>query len=192
MPKRLLPGLSANRKLSEQTRRQLYPRYTHRQVDERNCLLHAGEQTAQTWNLEAQREQASKEVVAQIHRVVDAYMLETTDGMTESEGVHVVNDLKQILGETAVIEPAAFVMHWPRGHALVLFYSIGAGGGASSSTLLAYLKSENRQRLVDVTGSDMDSYGNLWVRRPSMLTICGWRRRTPCDWNTQDALPVIS
>jgi|SRR5271166_1364304 len=115
--------------------------------------------------LEAQRERASKEVVAQVHRAVDAYVLDTTDGMGESERNHVVNDLKQILGETAVIEPTAFLLDSPHGRTLVLFYSIGAGDGASSTTLRAYQNSGNRLHLADVTGSDMDSYGNLWIKR---------------------------
>jgi len=121
---------------------------------------------AEMADLRAQRLRASNQVVMQIHQVVDAYVIDPANGdLGESEGNHLVHDLKQILGEAEATEPAAFLLDSPHGRALVLFYAIEAGGGASSTTLRAYQKSGNRLHLADVTGSDLDSYGNLWVKR---------------------------
>jgi hypothetical protein len=118
-------------------------------------------------DVQAQRMRASNEIVTQIHRAVDAYVLDTTDGnLGGSDRNRVVNDLEQILGETAVAEPAAFLLDLPHDRALVLFYAIGAGATrGSSATLRAYRKAGNRLQLADITGSDMDSEGNLWVKR---------------------------
>jgi len=77
-----------------------------------------------------------------------------------------VRDLKQILGDTVVSEPAAFLLESPHGRSLVVFYAIGAGTAMTGSTTLrAYQLSGNRAKLTGVTGGDIDGYGNLWVKK---------------------------
>jgi len=122
---------------------------------------------AEMANLNAQRLRASNELIAQMHRAVDAYIISTANGsLSENNRNRVEQDLKQILGETAVAEPASFLLDSPQGRALIVFYAIGAGTAMTSSTTLpAYRVSGNHFKLAGTTGSDMDSYGNLWAKQ---------------------------
>jgi len=124
---------------------------------------------AQMESLNSQRLRASKGLVAQIHQAVDNYIMGTSNGhVVGINRDHMARDLKQILGDTVVSEPAAFLLESPHGRSLVVFYAIGAGTAMSGSTTLrAYRLSGNRAALAGTTGSDMDGYGNLWVKRLS-------------------------
>jgi hypothetical protein len=115
-----------------------------------------------------QRLRASKGLVAQIHQAVDTYIIGTSDGHVGINRDRMARDLKQILGDTVVSEPAAFLLESPHGRSLVVFYAIGAGTAMTGSTTLrAYQLSGNRATLAGTTGSDMDGYGDLWVKRLS-------------------------
>jgi hypothetical protein len=118
-------------------------------------------------DLSRQRLRASKELIAQIHRSVDAYIIGTANGSLNSGNCdRVVQDLKQVLGGTVVAEPAAFLLDSPHGRALIVFYAIGAGTALTSSTTLrAYSAPGNRIKRAGTTSSDMDSYGNLWAKQ---------------------------
>ena len=122
---------------------------------------------AEMANLKAQRLRASNELIAQIHGAVNAYIISTANGsLSENNRNRVEQDLKQILGETAVAEPASFLLDSPQGRALIVFYAIGAGTAMTSSTSLrAYRVSGKHFKLAGTTGSDMDSYGNLWAKQ---------------------------
>lgn len=136
---------------------------------ESQCKVNCSDSKLQTQmaGLNAQRLRASNEFVAQIHQSVDAYMVGTLNGHVVGISTHrVAQDLKQILGKTAVAEPAAFLLESPHGSTLAVFYAIGAGTAITSSTTLrAYDVSGNQVKLAGATGSDMDGYGNLWVKR---------------------------
>ena len=133
------------------------------------CKANCSDSKLQTQmaSLNAQRLRASNEFVVQIHQSVDAYMVGTLNGHIEGIRPHrVAQDLKQILGETAVAEPAAFLLESPHGRMLLVFYAIGAGTAMTSSTTLrAYQLSGKRVQLAGTTGGDMDGYGNLWVKQ---------------------------
>jgi len=118
-------------------------------------------------SLNSQRFRASKGLVAQIHQAVDAYIIGTSNGhVVGINPDRMVRDLKQILGDTVVSEPAAFLLESPHGRSLVVFYAIGAGTAMTGSTTLrAYQLSGNRAKLTGVTGGDIDGYGNLWVKK---------------------------
>src|SRR5271169_747542 len=88
-------------------------------------------------SLNAQRLRASNGLVAQIHQAVDAYIIGTSNGhVVGINPDRMARDLKQILGDTAISEPAAFLLESPQGRALVLFYAISAGTAMTSSTTL--------------------------------------------------------
>ena len=98
---------------------------------------------------------------------MDAYVVGTLNGHVVGISPHrVAQDLKQILGETAVADPAVFLLESPHGRTLVVLYAIDAGTAMTSSTTLrGYEVSGNRVNLAGTTGSDMDGYGNLWVKQ---------------------------
>jgi len=136
---------------------------------EAQCKLNCSSSSVQTQmaSLNTQRLRASNKLVEQMHQAVDSYIIGTTNGhVAKISPDRLALELKEILGDAAVSEPAAFLLESPHGRVLVAFYAISAGTAMTSSTTLrAYQLSGTRAKLAGIAGGDMDGYGNLWVKK---------------------------
>jgi hypothetical protein len=116
-----------------------------------------------------QKKQAGQELVSQILDLLDQFITQTVSPrIGEQEYKRLTVNLKTVLGENAndLVSPAAFILDSPQQCSLIVVYAVSSSAAVGSvTTIRAFTAAGNRLRLTAVTGGDMDSYGNLSVKK---------------------------
>jgi len=135
----------------------------------------------------ANREAAMDYVISQIHGEVDAYLARAVDP-NHFDGKSVEQGLKQVLAHAFYDNPpSAFVLNSEKGPSLIVVYALGKGTlmgqGGTSVTLRAYNAAQGRFKLADLTGDNLDGYGDVSVKKlhspvPDEMWMLVWGHMT--------------